>query len=234
MIRSKKATPSNFFKVLFTGLALLSLSSIFVALGIWQLDRAASLKELQKPYVEKPVIELSSIAKPDSNLSGDAVNRIVTFTGRYVAQFDAPNQRDDKGQRSTWIIGLVEVDGGGAILVARSDKKAEMPKGTITIEGRLMPRQFDDRSDGSGGSLRRIDPALIVAQYSGSLYDGFVLASSEKVDGQPVMESRIDLKPAKATVPGYYWQHISYVVIWWLMALVVLFLPFYSRWRAKQ
>jgi hypothetical protein len=35
-------------------------------------------------------------------------------------------------------------------------------------------------------------------------------------------------------VPGYYWQHISYVVIWWLMALVVLFLPLYGRRRKSE
>jgi len=28
---------------------------------------------------------------------------------------------------------------------------------------------------------------------------------------------------------GYYWQHISYVVIWWLMAVLVLWAPFYKR-----
>jgi hypothetical protein len=28
---------------------------------------------------------------------------------------------------------------------------------------------------------------------------------------------------------GYYWQHISYVVIWWLMAALVIWAPFYKR-----
>jgi hypothetical protein len=30
-------------------------------------------------------------------------------------------------------------------------------------------------------------------------------------------------------IPGYYWQHISYVVIWWLMAALVIWAPFYRR-----
>jgi hypothetical protein len=32
-----------------------------------------------------------------------------------------------------------------------------------------------------------------------------------------------------AGVPGYYWQHISYVVVWWFMAALVLWAPFYRR-----
>jgi Mg2+ and Co2+ transporter CorA len=38
---------------------------------------------------------------------------------------------------------------------------------------------------------------------------------------------------ARPTVPGYYWQHIAYVVIWFLMAVVTLYLPFYQRRRTK-
>ena len=44
---------------------------------------------------------------------------------------------------------------------------------------------------------------------------------------------KFKFKKQKPTVPGYYWQHMAYVVIWWLMALVVLFLPLYSRWRER-
>jgi Mg2+ and Co2+ transporter CorA len=44
----------------------------------------------------------------------------------------------------------------------------------------------------------------------------------------------VNLEPAAPSVPGYYWQHIAYVVIWWLMALVVLFLPVYGRWRERE
>jgi hypothetical protein len=49
-----------------------------------------------------------------------------------------------------------------------------------------------------------------------------------------IYTERPELDPAKPNVPGYYWQHISYVVIWWLMALVVLFLPFYQVSRKRQ
>lgn len=210
---------------------------IFIALGFWQLDRAAQVRELQRPYQELPEVSLSEVAQPSENLGGESINRIVTFSGRYVIQLDAPQQRDSAGAVATWSVGVFEVDGGGDILVVRSDKRVELPKGTIQVTGRLFPRQFDDQIDNSAqdlsSSLRRIDPALVVAQYGGEFYDGYVVAESELVDGKAVIESRVKLEPARPTTPGYYWQHIAYVVIWWLMALVVLFLPIYSKRREE-
>lgn len=216
-----------------TALLVITASAAFVALGFWQLDRAGQVKELQKPFVEQPIVLLSKVAQPNANLSGESVNRIVQFSGSYVAQFEAPNQIDANGSVGTWLIGLMEVDGGGNILVVRSDSDQETPKGDILVTGRLFHRQYEDVTRREPGQLSRIDPALVLADYAGDYYDGFVLAQREERDGVELRLSRVELSPATPTVPGYYWQHIAYVVIWWLMALVVLFLPVYSRWRER-
>lgn len=224
----------NNSKWFLTALLVITASSLFVALGFWQLDRAAQVKELQKPYVEQPTVSLSKVATPNTNLSGSSVNRIVEFSGVYVAQFEAPNQVDAAGVSGTWLVGLMEVDGGGNILVVRSNSNQESPKGDILVTGRLLHRQYDDVSSKEAGRLSRIDPALVLAEYSGDYYDGFVLAQKEERDGVAIKIARVELPPAVPTIPGYYWQHIAYVVIWWLMALVVLFLPVYSRWRERS
>jgi cytochrome oxidase assembly protein ShyY1 len=232
MSRSK-----NLANIFLGTLAVLSLMVIFVALGFWQLDRAAQVKELQKPYVERPIVDLSKVAQLNTNLSGESVNRLVRFSGTYVSQFLAPNQVDNKNVKSTWNIGLMEIDGGGYLLVVRGEGLSEMPRGDISVTGRLIHRQYDDvfpGAESSSGELKRIDPSLVVAQYSGDYYDGFVVAKSEEANGRSISESRISIDPVRATVPGYYWQHIAYVVIWWLMALVVLFLPIYSRLRERK
>ena len=57
-------------------IAVISLVIIFISLGLWQLDRAAQVRELQKPYVEKPIVELAKVTKPNRNLDGDSVNLI--------------------------------------------------------------------------------------------------------------------------------------------------------------
>ena len=213
------------------GLAILALCGTFIRLGFWQLDRAAELKELQKPYVEQPVVALTDVAQPSANLSDNSINRIVTFGGRYVMQFDAPGQIDKNGKTAEWLVGLLEVEGSGAILVVRSDKKAELPKGEVLVQGRLLVRQFEDRVAKSDGVLSRIDPSVLVGMYDLPIFDGYVVATSEIVDGKALSVPRVAIDPARPSVPGYYWQHISYVVIWWLMALVVVFLPFYGRKR---
>lgn len=221
-------------KKISVGLVILALCGIFIRLGFWQLDRAAELKELQKPYVEQPVIALTDIAEPSANLRDDAINRVVTFSGRYVMQFDAPGQQDKNGKTAQWLVGLLEVEGSGAILVVRSDKEAELPKGEVLVQGRLLVRQFEDRVGKSDGALSRLDPSLLVGMYELPIFDGYVVAQSEVVDGKILTLPRVAIDPARPSVPGYYWQHISYVVIWWLMALVVVFLPFYSRQREKK
>jgi surfeit locus 1 family protein len=229
-----KSRRSQLFSKLFSFLLVLIAFISFIALGFWQLDRAAQVKELQKPYEEKPITALSKVSKPNSNLDGQSVNRIVEFSGSYVAQFDAPNQIDNKGVRGSWLIGLMEVDGGGYILVVRSNSNSDLPRGEIVVTGRLFHRQYEDLSDRSAGQLSRLDPSLLLGDYPGDYYDGFVLAKSELRDGISLQVPRVLLDPAAPTIPGYYWQHIAYVVIWWLMALVVVFLPIYSRFRERE
>ena len=227
---SKKELPSK----IGAAFIVLILCATFIRLGFWQLDRAGEFQELQKPYIERPVINLSQVASPGENLSDDSINQIVRFSGRYLEQYIAPNQEDKSGVKADWIVGLLEVDSGGAILVVRSISNTEVLPGKVDITGRLFNRQFDDRAKKSSSQLSRIDPALLVASYDQKLFDGFVLAQSESINGIELDIKRPELDPAKPSVPGYYWQHISYVVIWWLMALVVLFLPFYQVSRKRQ
>lgn len=221
------------------GIAITVLFLSFLRLGFWQLDRAGELKKLQAPQPEKPIVQLLDIAQPGTNLAGDAVNRRVTLTGHYVAHYRAPGQVNGK---QTWDVGLLEIPDIGAILVARSihsqktsdQLSADQFGGSeIEITGRLMPRQYDDRAPSAEGTLTRIDSALIVRDTDLALFDGFVIAQSEKVDGAPTKLELIADTPAKPTIPGFYWQHIAYVAIWWLAAAVVLFLPFYQRFRER-
>ena len=227
---SKRELPSK----IGAALIVLILCATFIRLGFWQLDRAGEFQELQKPYIERPVINLTQVAIPGENLSDDSINQIVRFSGRYLDQYIAPNQEDKYGVKSDWVVGLLEVDSGGAILVVRSTSNTEVLPGKVDITGRLFNRQFDDRAGKSSSQLSRIDPALLVASYDQKLFDGFVLAQNESINGIELDIKRPELDPAKPSVPGYYWQHISYVVIWWLMALVVLFLPFYQVSRKRQ
>jgi hypothetical protein len=102
----------------------------------------------------------------------------------------------------------------------------------VSVTGVLQPSQSSDRGPNSADNLARVDSTLLLTKdglVDFDLYDGFILANSEVVDGAKIDRTRLEIAVDNSKVPGYYWQHISYVFIWWLMAALVLYLPFYRR-----
>ncbi len=99
----------------------------------------------------------------------------------------------------------------------------------IDIKGQLRASQSEDRFINGDGAISRLDSSVIVGLTDLDLFDGYVMASSESRDGSQFSRQRLTPEKLTSKIPGYYWQHISYVVIWWLMAAVVLYLPFYRR-----
>ena len=228
---------NNLLTRIFQGVAALAIAALFVGLGFWQLQRAADLKESLKVArtIDTKVVTLQSVAQPRQSLGAQAFNRTVFLTGKYIANFKAPNQDDGKGVVADWEVALAQVDEQSAILVVRGLWSERMlnpeiqQSMNIDIEGVLVASQFADRADNVPGVISRLDSAVIVGLTDLDLYDGYILARSEASDGQDLQRNRVTEEKINPKIPGYYWQHISYVVIWWLMAAVVLYLPFYRR-----
>jgi cytochrome oxidase assembly protein ShyY1 len=228
---------NNLLTRIFQGIAVLAIAALFVGLGFWQLQRAADLKESLKVArtIDTNVVALQSVAQPRQALGEQAFNRTVSLTGKYIANFKAPNQDDGNGVVTDWEVALAQVDQRSAILVVRglwSDRllNPEIQQSmNIDVEGVLVASQFGDRADNVPGVISRLDSAVVVGLTDLDLYDGYILARSEASDGQVLQRTRVTEEKVNPKIPGYYWQHISYVVIWWLMAAVVLYLPFYRR-----
>jgi cytochrome oxidase assembly protein ShyY1 len=229
--------PNNFLAKIFQGVAVLAIAALFVGLGFWQLQRAADLKESLKVArtVDTNVVTLQSVAQPRTGLGEAAFNRTVSLTGKYIASFRAPNQVDGNGVVADWEVALAQVDERSAILVVRGlwSERLLNPEiqqlMNIDIQGVLVASQFADRADNVPGIISRLDSAVVVGLTDLDLYDGYIQARSESVRGAQLERSRITEEKINPKIPGYYWQHISYVVIWWLMTAVVLYLPFYRR-----
>ena len=229
--------PNNLFTKIFQGVAVLAIATLFVGLGFWQLERASELKESLKVArtIDTKVVALQSVAQPRQALGEQAFNRTVSLTGKYIANFRAPNQDDGNGVVTDWEVALAQVDERSAILVVRglwSERllNPEIQQSMdIDIEGLLVASQSGDRADNVPGVISRLDSAVVVGLTDLDLYDGYILARSEASDGQDLLRTRVTEEKINPKIPGYYWQHISYVVIWWLMAAVVLYLPFYRR-----
>lgn len=229
--------PSNFLTKLFQALAVLLVAGLFLGLGFWQLQRAADLKESLKvaTTIDTTVVSLESVTSPREPIPATALNTTVSVSGYYIANFRAPNQVDGNGEQSDWEVALLQVGTQSAILVVRGlwserllnpDIQQSM---IIDVEGLLVASQYEDRAENSAGVISRLDSAVVTSLTDLDLYDGYVLASKESIRTGPLERTRVTPEKLTSKIPGFYWQHLSYVVIWWLMAGVVLYLPFYRR-----
>ena len=187
--------------------------------------------------VTEPV-ELNSLAKPRVTIDSRNFLKIVSAQGNYVATFKSENQSSDGVAATAWEVAVLQVDAKSAILVVRglwSERLTEPQiamSQKVSVTGILQPSQSSDRGPNSADNLARVDSTLLLTKVGLAdfdLYDGFILANSEVVDGSKLDRTRLEISVDNSKVPGYYWQHISYVFIWWLMAALVLYLPFYRR-----
>ena len=223
------------FKVLGKAVAVLTLAAAFVSLGMWQLDRANELQDSKKITVDSTIYQLSDLATPATSLDSRSVGKKVQLRGNYILTFRAPNQTDLADRRSDWEVALMQVNEKSAILVLRGYWKDRLVEPQIAmstgvdLQGIVRPRQFEDVARNAPGVISRLDSSVIVSLTDFDLYDGFLLTTQESVSDGPIIRDRIELAPPESKVGGYYWQHISYVIIWWLMAAIVLYLPFYRR-----
>ena len=220
-----------------TWVGVVLLAAIFFALGIWQLDRAAALKAslVTATTVDESVVPLESIATANTSLTADALNRVVEISGNYVATYKAPGQVDGVGQVEDWEVAVLQVGTNQGILVVRglwSERflNPEIQQSmVIDVLGQLHARQDGDRAENLPGVISRLDSAVIVSKTDLDLFDGYILARTENHDGSELVRTRVTPEKLTSRIPGFYWQHLSYVVIWWLMAGVVLYLPLYRR-----
>ena len=215
------------------------MAGAFIGLGNWQLDRAQELKASTKTVVTvtEPV-ELTSLAKPRVTIDARNFMKNVSMQGNYITTFKSENQVSDGVAATAWEVGVLQVDANSAILVVRGLWADRLTKPQIamsqkvSVTGVLQPSQSSDRGPNSANNLARVDSTLLLTKAGLSnfdLYDGFILANSEVVDSAKIDRTRLEISVDNSKVPGYYWQHISYVFIWWLMAALVLYLPFYRR-----
>ena len=222
-------------KKFFTALLVLTIASTFVGLGIWQLQRAQAMNDYADLPVDRTIYPLLEKTSPTGIVPPDSIGKFVSTSGHYIATFKAPNQKDGAGTIADWEVGLLQNETDTAILVVRGlwSERLTSPEivmaTKVEVTGTLMPHQNDDRASNTAAQLSRLDSSLLVSTTDAQLFDGFILATAESSRSGSVERSRITPPELTLGVPGFYWQHISYVVIWWFMALLVLWLPFYKR-----
>lgn len=210
---------------------------ILVQLGFWQLHRAQALNEATAPTPDQPVIALTEVASAGMNLPVKAVNRIVSASGTYQKSFVARDQKVNGDQVADLDVRILKLENQFSVLVVRGIAENQLPdiSSKVDVIGRLYPRQNVDRAFIKPGELSRIDPALIVSKEFPFLYDGYIVLKSEEIlDGVQSTTEFIQSPQISQRVAGFYWQHISYVVVWWFMAVLLLVLPLFPQMRQRS
>ena len=216
-------------------LLVLVLALTFIGLGVWQLQRAQDLQDYVALPIDRTIYPLLEKSAPTGIVPGESIGKLVTTSGYYIATYKAPNQKDGNGVVDDWEVGLLQNETDTAILVVRGlwSQRLSSPEiamsTRVEVVGTLLPAQNDDRAANTASQLSRLDSSILVASTDAQLFEGFILASSEASRSGMVDRTRITPPELTSEIPGFYWQHISYVVIWWFMALLVLWLPFYKR-----
>ena len=210
-------------------LATALLVAIFLSLANWQWNRAEDIKN--PPKVDQTVFPLDSVISPTSAITPDQIGRKVSISGRYVSSWIAPNQKSD-GKINSWDVGLMQTKDNAMILVVRGLHKNDVildQTKELSVTGFLIPPQSVDVAQNNNNQISRVDSSLFVTKTQLPLYAPFIQASSE------LPSSGYQTIPFKfKTIPGFYWQHISYVIIWSLFAITAIYLMFYQRKQEKS
>ena len=224
------------FKKAATVLIWLSLIYACYELGIWQLHRAQELNKVTAQKPDQPLIALEKVSSAGMNMPIKAVNRIVSASGNYTTTFVARDQKISEDELANLDVRLLKLSTGHGVLVVR-EVLGQMPdqiNSEVSITGRLYPRQNVDRAFAKPGELSRIDPALVVSKENPFLYDGYIILKSEKTGNNQSSDlTLVASEQISNRLPGFYWQHISYVVVWWFMGLLLLIAPAFPQFRAK-
>jgi len=223
-----------------TAVLVLTIAAIFFALGYWQLDRAREMTANEKKVIvqDEKVYLLPELTQPDEIIPVESFGKFVNISGTIIATYKAPNQIAADKKASDWEIALVQLNSKSAILVLRGywqsselsdSSEIQVNDEILNVTGKIYPRQIKDRALNTDTQISRLDSSLLTSTTDLQLYDGFIAATSEFVKTSEIVRPRITPEMPETEFNGYYWQHISYVVIWWLMAALVLWAPFYKR-----
>jgi cytochrome oxidase assembly protein ShyY1 len=193
----------------------LVVSGVFVLLGKWQMDNAASAPP-PLTQTETPV-PLTGHFQPEASMFGTQADQVVTMTGRFVPGTDVfihPRLQGDR--EGYWAVTGFAVDGAPAdevIPVVRgwTHDPADTdpaPEGQLHVTGRLMPAEGpqprgQERTE-HGYVLANLSSAELINLWDMPSYAGFVvafgvLAGGGGTDGAAAGTAGTDVRGAAGT-----------------------------------
>ena len=211
------------------------------ALGAWQLDeaRAQARAEAIQRAAALPVAPLTEVVAPQSAFPRDGSTRRITATGTYAPERQIlVTDRRLEGVTGYWVVTPLVVEDTGASLpvlrgfVTDPTEVPDPPSGVVAVAGGLAPSESPrSEADLPEGVLRSVDMGLLVNRWDTEVYNAFVFATQEQVDGEPVpLAGLTRVPPPTGASSELNLKNAMYAVQWWVFAAFGFFL----WWRAVR
>jgi cytochrome oxidase assembly protein ShyY1 len=230
------AVPRRLLTPRWVGLTLLAvvLVAACVRLGFWQLDRARAVQDSQRAVADAPTAALETVTRPEGDLPGSAVGRSVRVTGRYAPRTFLVAGRGANGSAASgsWVVSVLRTSSGAGVVVVRGwvpgtpTPPPAPATGEVTVTGRLASSEppGGDLPPGTTlppDQLPAVDAVDVMRDVDFPLYDGYLVAA-EQQPPDPAVLTPVAQPRAVSQVPGFYGQHLAYVLLWWLFGLFVI------------
>lgn len=172
--------------------------------------------------------------------------RSVTVTGSYVRRVEFVRNQTLNGVNGFNVLSPLRTH-AGVLLVVRGFVAADAsgavprtvgaaPQGQVRLTGRLQTAETkpDDAGQLADGQLESVNPAEQAARLGSPVFDAYLGLDP----GQPGGAGLSPLAAPDLSNPAggaYSWQHLAYVIQWYLFALLALAAPFaFSRHEARE
>ncbi len=231
-------------------LLVLAVAVACVALGLWQLDRLAAVREDNARLAERleaPPVDLTTLTGgpvPEADLEF----RSVTASGTYRHDEEVlQRNRDHQGQTGFHLLTPLELEDGEVVVLVRrgwvpselSDPPVEQtapPSGTVTLTGileRPVPQPGFGPQDPDEGHLERVfhtDTARLDRQVDGELFPMVLRLETQ----QPPLNTGPGQLPFALPGPELdEANHLSYAVQWFSFAVIAL-ITYGAWWFTRQ
>jgi len=219
-------------------LVALLLASAFVALSLWQYQRAQTTSTGSSPLDLAP-IPLSNVILPLTPVPDGDVGRPVSISGHFDAgpQLLVPDRTPrgiptgpDDRPVGVWVVAPLSIDGGTVVPVVRgwapdAESAPTPPTGPVSITGRLYPSESSALRDPNvttmpPGEVDIVSAAELVSLWSGDLIDGFVTVEQQSPASPELRPVRV---PVQTTTHGLHWRNAVYAFQWFCFAAFALF-----------
>ncbi len=212
---------------------LLAVAVCLVA-GRWQWQRTQDVLAAERAAAAAPAPIEQVLPAGSTDLPGDEIGRAVILTGAYdpAYQVTVPN-RVHEGGAGVWVVTGLRLADGSVVAVLRGslpsadDPGAQVPAGTVTVDGVLQPDEafYADAAD-TPGQVAAVVGTRLASQWATALLPGHVTLVDQVPADEPA-PSPVEPSVSTADVP-FPLQNLFYAFQWWIFAAFAV--AAYLRW----